>query len=42
MEKQDYILMKQKEKIAVQEQVIEAKEAELTDITIRIEKSHPL
>ena len=34
--KQDYILMKQKEKLADQEQQIEAKEAELEEITIRI------
>ena len=37
LEKQDYILMKQKEKIAVQEQTISAKKAELTAITVRIE-----
>ena len=37
LEKQDYILMKQKEKIAVQDQTISAKEAELTAITVRIE-----
>ena len=37
LEKQDYILMKQKEKIAVQNQTISAKEAELTAITVRIE-----
>ncbi len=36
LEKQDYILMKQKEKLADQEQQIEAKEAELEEITIRI------
>lgn len=36
LEKQDYILMKQKEKIAVQDQQIEMKEAELEEITIRI------
>lgn len=36
LEKQDYILMKQKEKLAVQDQQIEAKEAELEVITIRI------
>lgn len=36
LEKQDYILMKQKEKLAVQDQQIEAKEAELEEITIRI------
>lgn len=36
LEKQDYILMKQKEKIAVQDQQIETKEAELEEITIRI------
>ena len=37
LEKQDYILMKQKEKIAVQDQAISAKEAELQAITVRIE-----
>jgi len=37
LEKQDYILMKQKEKIAVQDQTITAKEAELQAITVRIE-----
>ena len=37
LEKQDYILMKQKEKIAVQNQQIETKEAELEEITIREE-----
>ena len=37
MEKQDYILMKQKEMIAVQDQTISAKEAELQAITVRIE-----
>ncbi|MBQ1366880.1 MAG: serine/arginine repetitive matrix protein 2 [Firmicutes bacterium] len=37
LEKQDYILMKQKEKMAVQDQQIESKEAELEAITIRIE-----
>ena len=37
LEKQDYILMKQKEKIAVQDQTISAKEAELQAITVRIE-----
>lgn len=37
LEKQDYILMKQKEKLADQDQQIEAKEAELEEITIRIE-----
>ena len=36
LEKQDYILMKQKGKIAVQDQQIETKEAELEEITIRI------
>ena len=36
LEKQDYILMKQKEKIAVQDKQIEAKEEELGEITIRI------
>ena len=36
LEKQDYILMKQKEKIKVQEQLIGEKEKELEDITIRI------
>ena len=36
LEKQDYILMKQKEKLADQDQQIEAKEAELEEITIRI------
>lgn len=37
LEKQDYILMKQKEKIATQDQTISAKEAELQSITVRIE-----
>ena len=37
LEKQDYILMKQKEKIAVQNQTISAKEDELHAITVRIE-----
>ena len=37
LDKQDYILMKQKEKLAVQDQQIESKEAELEAITIRIE-----
>ena len=37
LEKQDYILMKQKEKIAVQDLTISAKEAELQAITVRIE-----
>ena len=37
LEKQDYILMKQKEKMTVQDQQIESKEAELEAITIRIE-----
>ena len=37
LEKQDYILMKQKEKLAVQDQQIESKEAELEEIIIRIE-----
>ena len=37
LEKQDYILMKQKEKLAVQDKQIESKEAELEAITIRIE-----
>ena len=37
LEKQEYILMKQKEKIAVQDQTISAKEAELQAITVRIE-----
>lgn len=37
LEKQDYILMKQKEKLAAQEKQIEAKEAELEEITILIE-----
>jgi len=36
LEKQDYILMKQKEKLADQDQQIEVKEAELEEITIRI------
>ena len=36
LEKQDYILMKQKEKIADQDQQIEAREAELHAITVRI------
>lgn len=37
LEKQDYILMKQKEKLAAQDKQIESKEAELDEITIRIE-----
>ena len=37
LEKQDYILMKQKEMLAVQDQQIESKEAELEEIIIRIE-----
>ena len=37
LEKQDYILMKQKEMLAVQNQQIESKEAELEEIIIRIE-----
>ena len=37
LEKQDYILMKQKEKIAVQDQTLSEKTAELQAITIRIE-----
>ena len=37
LEKQDYILMKQKEKLAEQEQQIESKESELKALTIRIE-----
>ena len=37
LEKQDYILMKQKEKMAEQKQQIEKKEAELLAITVRIE-----
>ena len=37
LEKQDYILIKQKEKLAVQDQQIESKEAELEEIIIRIE-----
>ena len=37
LEKQDYILMKQKEKMAAQDRAIESKEAELTAITVRIE-----
>lgn len=37
LEKQDYILMKQKEILAVQNQQIESKEAELEEIIIRIE-----
>lgn len=37
LEKQDYILMKQKEKIADQDRTIKSKEAELTAITVRIE-----
>ena len=36
MEKQDYILMKQKEKMAAQDQQIESKEAELHAITVHI------
>ena len=36
LEKQDYILMKQKEKIKMQDQLIDEKEKELEDITIRI------
>ena len=37
LEKQDYILMKQKEKIAVQDQQIESKKADLEELTVRIE-----
>lgn len=37
LEKLDYILMKQKEKMAAQDRAIESKEAELTAITVRIE-----
>ena len=37
LEKQDYILMEQKEKIALQDRAISEKEAELTAITVRIE-----
>ncbi len=36
LEKQDYILMKQKEMLVVQDQQIEKKEAELEEITIQI------
>ena len=37
LEKQDYILMKQKEKLAVQEKQIEQKESELEELSIRID-----
>lgn len=37
LEKQDYILMKQKQKIAEQERVIDEKESTLDSLTIRIE-----
>ncbi len=37
LEKQDYILMKQKQKIAEQERVIDEKESKLDSLTIRIE-----
>ena len=37
LEKQDYILMKQKEKMAEQKQQIEKKKAELEAITVRVE-----
>ena len=36
LEKQDYILMKQKQKLAEQDRQIESKETELEDLTIRI------
>ncbi len=39
LETQDYILMKQKEKIAVQDQIIESKKADLKEITVRIENT---
>ena len=37
LEKQDYILMKQKEKLSALEQQIEQKESELEDLSIRID-----
>ena len=37
LEKQDYILMKQKEKIVAQDEVITSKEDKLNELTIRIE-----
>ena len=37
LEKHDYILMKQKEKLAVQEKQIEQKESELEELSIRID-----
>jgi hypothetical protein len=37
LEKQDYILMKQKEKLADQDKQIESKDAKLEELTIRIE-----
>ena len=37
LEKQDYILMKQKEKLAVQEKQIEQRESELEELSIRID-----
>ena len=39
LEKQDYILMKQKERLAVQEKQIELKESRLETLTIRIENT---
>ncbi len=39
LEKQDYILMKQKEKLKLQEDMIEEKEIRLNDITVRIENA---
>ena len=39
LEKQDFILMKQKEKMAIQEQMIEEKTEALSAITIRIEET---
>ena len=42
LEKQDYILMKQKEMLAVQNQQIESKEAELEEIIIRVCSTKPL
>ncbi|MBQ7058057.1 MAG: serine/arginine repetitive matrix protein 2, partial [Firmicutes bacterium] len=37
LEKQDYILMKQKQQMAVQDQQIESKKADLEELTVRIE-----
>ena len=39
LEKQDYILMKQKEKLKLQEDMIEEKAIRLNDITVRIENA---